>query len=151
MALRGALVGREKFIDLLIVECDLAADPEGDEQHRPARAGRARPVETLKQFNVALPRGPGRDRRHHRAPPGYTVAAPPSAKSTRMPTTRRLVEIEQMLTRANEACAGRPDAAEDLYKTIIARRPTPRTYRKLARSFTGGQPPRMAIETLKRV
>src|SRR4029079_15299833 len=55
--LRGVLVGRDKYIDLPIVELyDLAADPKEASNAVRDKARRARvTVETLKQFNVAPP------------------------------------------------------------------------------------------------
>ena len=55
--LRGVLVGREKYIDLPIVELyDLAADPRRRPTSRLARTvAREVMLNTLKQFNVAPP------------------------------------------------------------------------------------------------
>ena len=55
MRARGVLVGREKYIDLPIVELyDLATDPAEKANIAATRTDRARVmVETLKQFNVA--------------------------------------------------------------------------------------------------
>ena len=156
--LRGVLVGREKFIDLPIVEMyDLAVDPNEATNIVQARADRTRVlIETLRQFNVAPParaRQETADTIERLRSLGYIGggSATVREKYTDADDPKRLVEIEQMLTTANEAArAGRIDEAADLYKTIITRRPdTEDAYRKLALVYWRSGRPRLAIETLE--
>jgi arylsulfatase A-like enzyme/Tfp pilus assembly protein PilF len=156
--LRGVIAGREKFIDLPIVEMyDLAADPKETANVVQARSDRARVLlETLKQFNVAPParaRQETADTIERLRSLGYIGggSATVREKYTDADDPKRLVEIEQMLTRANDASrAGRNDEAVDLYKTIIATRPdTEDAYRKLALVYWRSGRPRLAIETLE--
>ncbi len=156
--LRGVIVGREKFIDLPIVEMyDLAADPKEATNLVLARAGRSRVLtETLKQFNVAPPARAQQetaDTIERLRSLGYIGggSATVREKYTEADDPKRLVEIEQMLAKANDASrAGRNDEAVDLYKAIIAKRPdTEDAYRKLALLYWRSGQPRMAIETLE--
>src|SRR5262249_52028734 len=64
---------------------------------------------------------------------------------------KRLVELEQMLTRAGDAArAGRMDEAIALYKSVIAKRPdTEDAYRKLALVYWRAGNARDAIATLE--
>jgi tetratricopeptide (TPR) repeat protein len=156
--LRGVLVGREKFIDLPIAEMyDLAADPNEATNIIQARTGRARVLtETLKQFNVAPParaRQETTETIERLRSLGYIGggSATVREKYTDADDPKRLVEIEQMLTRANDASrAGRGDDAVELYKAIIAKRPdTEDAYRKLALVYWRSGRPRLAVETLE--
>jgi tetratricopeptide (TPR) repeat protein len=156
--LRGVLVGREKFIDLPIVEMyDLAADPKEANNVVNARSDRARVlVETLKQFNVAPParaRQETADTIERLRSLGYIGggSATVREKYTDADDPKRLVEIEQMLTRASDAVRqGRVDEAESVYKAIIAKRPdTEDAYRKLALVYWRTNRPRLAIDTLE--
>jgi tetratricopeptide (TPR) repeat protein len=156
--LRGVLAGREKFIDLPIVEMyDLAADPKEATNVVQARADRARVLtETLKQFNVAPParaRQETADTIERLRSLGYIGggSAAVREKYTDADDPKRLVEIEQMLTRATDAWrAGRTDEAVGLYQAIIAKRPdTEDAYRKLALVYWRSDRPRLAIETLE--
>ena len=156
--LRGVLVGREKFIDLPIVEMyDLAADPKETNNIVQARADRARVLgETLKQFNVAAParaRQETADTIERLRSLGYIGggSATVREKDTDADDPQRLVEIEQMLATANDAWrAGRAEEAAGLYKAIIAKRPdTEDAYRKLALVYWRGGRPQLAIETLE--
>ena len=156
--LRGVLVGREKFIDLPIVEMyDLAVDPKEATNLVYARPDRARVLtETLKQFNVAPParaRQETADTIERLRSLGYIGGgtAIVREKYTDADDPKRLVEIEQLLWAANEALrAGRSDEAAGLYRTIIAKRPdTEDAYRKLALMYWRTNQPRLAIETLE--
>lgn len=156
--LRGVLVGREKFIDLPIVEMyDLAADPKEANNVVNARSDRARVLmETLKQFNVAPParaRQETADTIERLRSLGYIGggSATVREKYTDADDPKRLVEIEQMLTRASDAVRqGRVDEAESVYKAIIAKRPdTEDAYRKLALVYWRTNRPRLAIDTLE--
>jgi tetratricopeptide (TPR) repeat protein len=156
--LRGVLLGREKYIDLPIVEMyDLAADPREANNVVHAKAGRARVLtETLKQFNVAPParaRQETTDTIERLRSLGYIGggSATMREKYTDADDPKRLVEIEQMLTQANEAWrAGRAAEAERLYKAVIAKRPdTEDAYRKLALVYWRSNRPQLAIQTLE--
>jgi arylsulfatase A-like enzyme/Tfp pilus assembly protein PilF len=156
--LRGVLVGREKFIDLPLVELyDLASDPKEATNVVQARADRARVLgETLKQFNVAPPvraRQETADTIERLRSLGYIGGGSAAVRDTYTDADdpKRLVEIEQLLTSANEASrAGRNDEAVNLYQTIIAKRPdTEDAYRKLALLYWRSGQPRIAIETLE--
>ena len=156
--LRGVLVGREKYIDLPIVELyDLASDPKEANNVVNARTDRARVlVETLKQFNVAPParaRQETADTIERLRSLGYIGggAAAVRDKYTAADDPKRLVEIEQMLTQGNEAFRrGRMDEAIGVYRAIIAKRPdTEDAHRKLALVYWRTDRPRLAIETLE--
>jgi arylsulfatase A-like enzyme/Tfp pilus assembly protein PilF len=156
--LRGVLVGRDKFIDLPIVEMyDLAADPKESTNVVHARPDRARVLtETLKQFNVAPParaRQETADTIERLRSLGYIGGGSAAVREryTDSDDPKRLVEIEQMLTQATDAWrAGRADEAEGIYKTIIAKRPdTEDAYRKLALVYWRTGRSRLAIATLE--
>jgi arylsulfatase A-like enzyme/Tfp pilus assembly protein PilF len=156
--LRGVLVGREKYIDLPITELyDLAADPKEANNVVRARTDRARVmVERLKQFNVAPPARAGMetaDTIERLRSLGYIGGGSATVREryTDADDPKRLVEIDQMLTRATEALrAGRADEASETYKAIIAKRPdTEDAYRKLALIYWRSQRPKLAIETLE--
>jgi tetratricopeptide (TPR) repeat protein len=96
-------------------------------------------VETLKQFNVAPPARAGvetADTIERLRSLGYIGggSATVREKYTDADDPKRLVEIEQMLTRGNDALrAGRAQEAAEIYRAIIDRRPdTEDAYRKLA-------------------
>ena len=104
-------------------------------------------VETLKQFNVAPParaRQETADTIERLRSLGYIGGgiATVREKYTDADDPKRLVEIEQMLTRANEALrAGRAEEAAGIYQAIIAKRPdTEDAYRKLALIYWRSQP-----------
>ena len=156
--LRGVLVGREKFIDLPIVELyDLATDPKEATNVVNARGDRARVlVETLKQFDVAPParaRQETVETIERLRSLGYIGggSATVREKYTDADDPKRLVEIEQMLTRAGDAARqGHVDEAEGIYKAIIAKRPdTEDAYRKLALIYWRTDRPKLAVETLE--
>src|SRR4030095_1924211 len=145
--LRGVLVGREKYIDLPIVELyDLASDPGEASNLVSARSDRVRVmVETLKQFNVAPPARAGAETAEtieRLRSIGYIGGGSAAVrdKYTDADDPKRLVEIEQMLTRGNDALrAGRAQEAADIYRAIIDRRPdTEDAYRKLALVYSPG-------------
>ena len=156
--LRGVLVGREKYIDLPIVELyDLAADPKEATNLATSRTDRTRVmVETLKQFNVAPPARAGvetTDTIERLRSLGYIGggSAAVREKYTDADDPKRLVEIEQMLTRGNDALrAGRAQEAADIYGAIIRKRPdTEDAYRKLALVYWRSGRPADAIATLE--
>jgi arylsulfatase A-like enzyme/Tfp pilus assembly protein PilF len=156
--LRGVLVGREKYIDLPIVELyDLATDPAEKANIAATRTDRARVmVETLKQFNVAPParaQTETADTIERLRSLGYIGGGSATAKEqyTDADDPKRLVQIEQMLTQANDALrAGHDQEAADIYRAIIQRRPdTEDAYRKLALVYWRGGRQTEAIATLE--
>ena len=156
--LRGVLVGREKYVDLPIPELyDLTSDPRETTNVVQRRSDRARVlIETLKQFDVAPParaRQETADTIERLRSLGYIGggSAAVREKYTDADDPKRLVHIEQLLTKGNEAFrAGRTDEAVETYRAIIAQRPdTEDAYRKLALVYWRAQRPRLAIETLE--
>jgi arylsulfatase A-like enzyme/Flp pilus assembly protein TadD len=156
--LRGVLVGREKYIDLPIVELyDLANDPKEAANVITRRTDRARVlVETLKQFDVAPParaRQETADTIERLRSLGYIGGGSAAVREryTEADDPKRLVEIEQLLTQGNDAVrGGRTDEAIATFHRIIATRPdTEDAYRKLALVYWRAGRPAMAIETLE--
>jgi arylsulfatase A-like enzyme/Tfp pilus assembly protein PilF len=156
--LRGVLVGREKYIDLPIVELyDLASDPKEATNIVNARSDRARVmVETLKQFNVAPParaRQESAETIERLRSLGYIGGGSAAVREryTEADDPKRLVEIEQLLTIGNDALrAGRTDDAAAAFRSIILKRPdTEDAYRKLALVYWRAGRPAQAIETLE--
>ena len=156
--LRGALVGREKYIDLPIVELyDLAADPKEASNLAQARRDRTRVMlETLKQFNVAPPARAGQETAEtieRLRSLGYIGGGSAAVRETytEADDPKRLVEIEQLLTQGTEAFrANRVEEAIGIYRTIIAKRAdTEDAYRKLALAYWRTNRPALAIETLE--
>jgi len=156
--LRGVLVGRDKYIDLPIVELyDLAADPKEATNVAAARADRTRVmVETLKQFNVAPParaQTETADTIERLRSLGYIGGGSATVKEkyTDADDPKRLVAIVQMLARANDALrAGRAQEAAETYREIIRTRPdTEDAYRKLALIDWRAGRPADAIATLE--
>jgi arylsulfatase A-like enzyme/Flp pilus assembly protein TadD len=156
--LRGVLVGREKYIDLPIVELyDLTSDPREATNVATARADRARVmVETLKQFNVAPParaQTETADTIERLRSLGYIGGGSAAVKDkyTDADDPKRLVEIEQMLTQANDALrGGRAQEAAGIYTAIIQKRPdTEDAYRKLALVYWRAGRAADAIATLE--
>jgi arylsulfatase A-like enzyme/Flp pilus assembly protein TadD len=156
--LRGALVGREKYIDLPIVELyDLAADPKEASNLAQAKRDRARVMlETLKQFNVAPPARAGQETAEtieRLRSLGYIGGGSAAVREhyTEADDPKRLVEIEQLLAQGTEAMrANRTEEAIGIYRSIIAKRPdTEDAYRKLALAYWRTGRPALAIETLE--
>jgi arylsulfatase A-like enzyme/Flp pilus assembly protein TadD len=156
--LRGVLVGREKYIDLPIVELyDLASDPKEETNIVNRRSDRARVMaETLKQFDVAPParaRQETADTIERLRSLGYIGGASAAVREryTEADDPKRLVEIEQLLTQGTDAIrAGRADEAIATFRTIIEKRPdTEDAYRKLALVYWRANRPALAIETLE--
>jgi arylsulfatase A-like enzyme/Tfp pilus assembly protein PilF len=156
--LRGILVGREKYIDLPIVELyDVAADPAEGTNLARTRPDRLRVLtETLKQFNVAPPqraRPETADTIERLRSLGYIGGGSAAIRDryTDADDPKRLVEIEQLLTKGNDALrANRNEEAIAIFKAIVVRRPdTEDAYRKLALAYWRTNRPRLAIETLE--
>ena len=156
--LRGVLVGREKYIDLPIVELyDLASDPTESANLAGARSDRSRVmVESLKQFNVSPPARAGVETAEtieRLRSLGYIGGGSSAVreKYTEADDPKRLVEIEQMLTRGDDEWrAGRASQAADIYRAVIQKRPdTEDAYRKLALVLWRGGRGADAIATLE--
>src|SRR5262249_58471004 len=128
---------------------ELASDPKEATNVASARADRARVMaETLKQFDVAPPARAGvetADSIERLRSLGYIGggSATVREKYTDADDPKRLVEIEQMLTRGNDAVrAGRSEEAAGIYRAIIQKRPdTEDAYRKLALVYWRSGPP----------
>lgn len=128
--LSGVVVGRDKLIDLPILErYDLATDaaervnlagkpPERDRELQAILAGLSatRPGQRLTETADAAAR---------LGALGYVSSqAPAKAKYTDADDPKRLIELDQALHRAvNAVTAGRFVEAEDIYRDIIDRRP----------------------------
>jgi arylsulfatase A-like enzyme/Tfp pilus assembly protein PilF len=156
--LRGVLVGREKYIDLPIPELyELQSDPKEATNVVNQRMNRARVLyETLRLFNVAPParaQQESAETLERLRSLGYIggAAATVKEKYTDADDPKRLVELEQMLTRAGDAYrAGKIDETVALYKAVIAKRPdTEDAYRKLALVFWRAGDANGAIATLE--
>jgi arylsulfatase A-like enzyme/tetratricopeptide (TPR) repeat protein len=156
--LRGVLLLHQKYIDLPIPELyDLSADPKETTNVVNSRANDARVAfEMLKQFNVAPPahaQTETADTIERLRSLGYIGggSATVREKYTEADDPKRLVEIEQMLTRANDALrAGRGQEAAETYRAIIEKRPdTEDAYRKLALVYWRSGRPADAIATLE--
>ncbi|HEX6464801.1 MAG TPA: sulfatase-like hydrolase/transferase, partial [Vicinamibacterales bacterium] len=156
--LRGVLVGREKYIDLPLPELyDLKSDPKEATNVVNQRMDRVRVLyETLKLFNVAPPARAQQESAEtldRLRSLGYIGggAATVKEKYADADDPKRLVELEQMLTRAGDAYrAGRVDEAAGLYKAVIAKRPdTEDAYRKLALVYWRAGDAKDAIVTLE--
>jgi len=156
--LRGVLVGRDKYIDLPIVELyDLSSDPKEATNVVNRQPDRARVMfETLRMFNVAPPARAQQETSEtleRLRSLGYIGGGTATVreKYTDADDPKRLVEIEQMLARAADAYqAGRADEAVGLYRTIIGRRPdTEDAYRKLALVYWRAGRAQDAIATLE--
>lgn len=156
--LRGVLVGREKFIDLPIIELyDLSADPQELRNVVAARTDRAQVMRSmLKGFNVAPPGRPQKETPEtleRLRSLGYIGGGgvPVREKYTEDDDPKRLIELEQTMNRAADAYRqGKADEAIEMYKSVIARRPdTEDAYRKLALVHWRAGRPRDAIATLE--
>ena len=156
--LRGVLVDREKYIDLPIPELyNLKADPREATNVVNQRMDRARVLyETLKLFNVAPPvraQQESADTLERLRSLGYIGGGTATVKEkyTDADDPKRLVELEQMLTRAGEASrAGHLDEAIGLYQAVIAKRPdTEDAYRKLALIYWRKGDAKNAVATLE--
>jgi arylsulfatase A-like enzyme/tetratricopeptide (TPR) repeat protein len=156
--LRGVLVGREKYIDLPMVELyDLAADPGESRNLVAARPDRAQVLlNALKLFNIAPPgraRAESADTLERLRSLGYIGGGTAAVREqyTEADDPKRLIELEQMMERAAAADReGRASQAIDLYRTVIARRKdTEDAYRKLALLHWRAGRPGEAVATLE--
>jgi arylsulfatase A-like enzyme/Flp pilus assembly protein TadD len=156
--LRGVVSGREKYIDLPIVELyDLSADAGESRNAAPASPGRVRALRALlEQFDVAPPsraRVESAETIERLRSLGYVAGGSATLREryTEEDDPKRLIALEQMLERAAQAFRQqRPDEAIDLYRRVIERRKdTEDAYRKLALLYWRTGRPRAAIETLE--
>jgi arylsulfatase A-like enzyme/Tfp pilus assembly protein PilF len=156
--LRGVLLGRDKYIDLPIVELyDLGADP--GEAHNVAQQHREKVdamFNLLKMFNVAPParaEAESAETLDRLRSLGYIGGgrATVREKYTDADDPKRLITLEQTLTKADDAVrAGDPQNAVSLYKSVIAERPdTEDAYRKLALVYWRAGDARDAIAVLE--
>ena len=156
--LRGVLVGREKLIDLPIAELyDLATDSGELRNLFSTRTDRA-PVmlNVLKTFNVAPPGRPQKETPEtleRLRSLGYIGGGSATAREeyTEADDPKRLIELEQTMTRAADAFRqGRPGEAIEMYKSVIAKRAdTEDAYRKLALVYWRSGRAADAIATLE--
>ena len=156
--LRGVLVGREKLIDLPIAELyDLGADPAEQRNLFATRTDRA-PVllNVLKTYNVAPPGRPQKETPEtleRLRSLGYIGGGSAAVREvhTEADDPKRLIELEQTMTRAADAFRqGRLDEAIEMYKSVIAKRAdTEDAYRKLALAYWRGGRAADAITTLE--
>lgn len=139
--LRGVLVGREKYIDLPIVELyDLQTDPHEAHNDAPSQPQRVDVMfNMLKMFNVAPPataQAESAETIDRLRSLGYIGGASTAVreKYTDADDPKRLITLEQTLTKGDEAVkAGQLQQAISLYKAVIAQRPdTEDAYRKVA-------------------
>ncbi|HET9368833.1 MAG TPA: sulfatase-like hydrolase/transferase [Vicinamibacterales bacterium] len=156
--LRGVIVGREKYINLPIVELyDLTADPK---EARNLAAVQPERVEilfnTLRTFDLSPPGQPQQETTEtieRLRSLGYIGGGSAAARETytEEDDPKKLIELEQMMTKAAEAFRlGRADEAEKLYATVIAKRAdTEDAYRKLALVYWRTGRPGRAIATLE--
>jgi arylsulfatase A-like enzyme/Flp pilus assembly protein TadD len=156
--LRGVLVGYDKYIDLPIVEMyNLKTDPKEATNVVNQQRDRARVMlETLKQFNVAPPtraKQETADTIERLRSLGYIGGGSAAVREqyTDADDPKRLVEIEQLLTRGTDASRDGHDAdAIDLFRAAIAKRPdTEDAYRKLAFVYWRAGRADQAIATLE--
>ena len=136
---------------------DLSADASEQRNLFATRTDRA-PVllNVLKTFNVAPPGRPQKESPEtleRLRSLGYVGGEwLPSARRTDAPDDpKRLIELEQTMTRAAEAFRqGRLDEAAGMYKSVIAKRPdTEDAYRRLALIYWRRGQPREAVATLE--
>ncbi|MGH9409245.1 MAG: sulfatase-like hydrolase/transferase [Vicinamibacterales bacterium] len=156
--LRGVLVGREKYIDLPIVELyDLSTDPHETHNVAPEKPQRVDVMyNMLKMFNVAPPAraqvetAETIDRLRSL---GYIGGGTTTVreKYTDADDPKRLITLEQTLTKGDDAVkAGQPQQAIGFYKSVIAQRPdTEDAYRKLALVYWRAGDAPAAIATLE--
>jgi arylsulfatase A-like enzyme/Tfp pilus assembly protein PilF len=128
--LRGVLVGKQKYIDLPIRELyNLVKDPKEQDNLAPAQPAEVQVMDnTLRTYNVAPPDRPGQVTAEVKASLqalGYVSgSAPRRATYTEADDPKRLVSVDTDLHRAIQLYeTGDVQAAVDLFKSVIARRP----------------------------
>jgi arylsulfatase A-like enzyme/Tfp pilus assembly protein PilF len=156
--LRGAIVGREKFIDLPLRELyDLSADPAESRNLVVERRERAEVLDRmLREFSVAPPQRAQRETAEtveRLRSLGYIGGGTAQVKEryTELDDPKKLVELEQMMHRAFDAQReGRAAEAAQIYGDVIRRRPDMEdAYRRLALLYGRAGRPADAIGTLE--
>lgn len=156
--LRGVLVGREKYIDLPIVELyDLQTDPHETHNDAPTQPQRVDVLyNRLKMFNVAPPaqaQVESAETIDRLRSLGYIGGASTAVreKYTDADDPKRLITLEQTLTKGDEAAkAGQLQQAVAFYKAVIAQRPdTEDAYRKAAAVYWRAGDAKDAVATLE--
>ena len=156
--LRGALVGRNKYIDLPLPELyELQADPKEERNLATAQPDQLRIMaSTLRTFNVAPPNRPGQETADAAAvlrSLGYvTGSAPARDIYTEADDPKRLVQIDRDLHTATELFQnGRRADAIALLESVIARRPdTADAYIALSHEYWQAGQPHQAVVTLEK-
>jgi arylsulfatase A-like enzyme/Flp pilus assembly protein TadD len=128
--LRGVLQGRQKYIDLPIVEWyDLAVDPLEQRNRAGEETTRAQVMlNLLRSFNMAPPNRPGRESAEVSAvlrSLGYvTGSAAPKDVYTEADDPKRLAEVDRDLHRATEHYQNQRHAeAIAMFESVLSRRP----------------------------
>jgi arylsulfatase A-like enzyme/predicted negative regulator of RcsB-dependent stress response len=156
--LRGAIVGREKFIDLPLRELyDLSSDPAESRNLIVERRERAEVLDkALRDFSVAPPERAQRETAEtveRLRSLGYIGGGTAQVKEryTENDDPKKLVELEQMMHRALDAQReGRAAEAAQIYGDVIRRRPDMEdAYRRLALLYWRAGRPADAIGTLE--
>jgi Tfp pilus assembly protein PilF len=156
--LRGVIVGREKFIDLPIAELyDLATDANESKNVFASQPARAQVLlNTLKSFNVAPPGRPqaeSTETLERLRSLGYIGGGSGTVRAqfTDADDPKRLIELEQIMIRAQDAFrGGRVEEAVGLYRSVLARRADMEdAYRHLALVYWRTSRPGDAIATLE--
>ena len=156
--LRGVISGREKYIDLPIMEFyDLASDPRELQNIAATRRDRAAVLhKVLAGFDLAPPGRPAEEAtaaRERLRALGYASgsAAPPRDVYTEQDDPKALIELDRMLHRGRDRFqAGRADEAIAIYRQILQRRPDMAdAYRVMAFAYWQTGRPAEAIGTLE--
>jgi tetratricopeptide (TPR) repeat protein len=156
--LRGAIVGREKFIDLPLRELyDLSKDPAESRNLIVERRERAEILDkALRDFSVAPPERAQRETAEtveRLRSLGYIGGGTAQVKEryTEDDDPKKLVELDQMMHRALDALHdGRAAEAAQIYGDVIGRRPDMEdAYRRLALIYWRAGRPADAIGTLE--
>jgi tetratricopeptide (TPR) repeat protein len=156
--LRGVLVGREKYIDLPIVELyDLASDPSEAHNLAPAKPDRTQVLfNTLKTFNLQPPGKPQQETTEtieRLRSLGYIAGGAVAAREryTDADDPKKLIEIDQALRQGGDDFRqGKVNDAIGLFQHVITQRPdTEDAYRQLALIYWRMGRPADAIATLE--
>jgi arylsulfatase A-like enzyme/tetratricopeptide (TPR) repeat protein len=156
--LRGAIVNRDKYIDLPTQELyDLATDSREDRNLATSRRDRTEVLlNTLRGFDVAPPALPGEETaavRDRLRALGYVGGspAPRKAQYSDQDDPKRLIEIDALLHRAGDRYQqGDLPGAASLFQQVIDKRPdTADAYRYLAFVHWQAGRPGEAIRTLE--
>ena len=138
--LRGVITGREKLIDLPIVELyDLERDPHEERNLAGSPSDRVRTLAArLESFGATMPGGQVEENAEARArlqSLGYlSGSAPRKTEYREEDDPKRLIDVDRLMLEGIELHrAGKTAAALDAYRQVIARRPDMGlAYRRLA-------------------